>query len=414
MNSTPEFFSVQPVQQALELLFDRWQPRQRPEVIEVRRALGRVPTGEARAQINLPTFRRSAVDGYAVRAADTYGASQNLPAYLTCMGNVLMGAEALIEVGQGQAVEVHTGGMLPRGADAVVMVERTQLLGAGELEVLAAVAPGENVIQVGEDIQQNDLILPVRRRLRPQDIGGLLAAGVGSIEVAAMPRVGILSCGDELVPPEKNPASGQVRDINSHMLAALVERTGGEPVSLGIARDTLAGYQACARAGLEAVDILVLTAGSSVSTRDLTRAVINDLGAPGILQHGLAVKPGKPTIIALCGDKPVIGLPGNPVSALLVARQIMVPIIERALGLPPRLQATIRARLTGNIASTTGREDSIPVRLIARDDGLHAEPIFGKSNLIFTLVRADGLVQVPLNSAGIPAGTMIDVVLLDV
>lgn len=413
MNSTPEFFNVQPVQPALDQLFARWQPQPRREIVDVRRALNRVLLYAPCAPIDLPEFRRSTVDGYAVRAADTFGASASLPAYLTCVGSVSMGTAAAVQIHQGQAAEIHTGGMLPVGADAVVMVERTQPLGADEIEVLAPVAPGENVIQIGEDVQQGTPILPAGHRLRPQDIGGLLAVGIVSVEVAAPPRVGILSCGDELVPPDETPAPGQIRDINAYTLAALVEQRGGEVVNLGIARDMLDDYHARAQAGFELADILVLTAGSSVSTRDLTRTVISRLGEPGILQHGLAVKPGKPTIIALCGHKPVIGLPGNPVSALLVARQVVVPVLRRALGLPLKRQAVVRAVLTSNIASTTGRDDTIPVRLVEREGELCAQPVFGKSNLIFTLVNADGLVHVPLNSGGIPAGKMVEVILLD-
>jgi molybdopterin molybdotransferase len=266
------------------------------------------------------------------------------------------------------------------------------------------------VIQVGEDVGQGDVILPAGHRLRPQDIGGLLAVGIVSIEVAARPRVGILSCGDEIILPEETPAPGQIRDINAHTLAALVEAAGGDAMVLGIARDTLADTLPLAQRGFAACDVLVITAGSSVSARDLTREVVNRLGSPGVLQHGLAVRPGKPTILAVCDNKPVIGLPGNPVSALLVARQIVIPIIQRLLGETPRPQATIQATLTANIPSTTGRDDSVPVRLIAQDGAWLAEPVFGKSNLIYTLVNADGLVHVPLNSNGLKAGAVVEVI----
>ncbi len=415
MSSTPEFFNVQPVQAALETLFAHWTPSPgslpRTETVDPREALGRVLATPSRSPIDLPTFPRSTMDGYAVRAADTFGASQSLPAYLTCIGSVKMGAESDVEVGMGQAAEIHTGGMLPPGADAVVMIERTQSLGENEIEVLAPVAPGENVIQIGEDVVQGEEILPAGCCIRPQDIGGLLAVGILSVEVTSPPRVGILSCGDELTLPEETPAPGQIRDINAHTLAALVQEAGGEPVLLGIALDTMEDYGTRAQEGFKNSDVLVMTAGSSVSTRDLTREVINGLGKPGVLQHGLAVKPGKPSILAVCDNKPVIGLPGNPVSALLVARQIIVPIIKRALGETPKRIGTVQATLAANIASTTGRDDSVPVKLVERDGQLLAEPIFGKSNLIYTLVNADGLVFVPLNSNGLKAGTKVEVIL---
>lgn len=406
-----EFFNVQPVEAALETLFAQWTPQARTQTLDPRNTLGRVLAKSPTSPIHLPTFARSTMDGFAVRAADTFGASQSLPAYLMVVGQVAMGVEPTIEVAAAQAVEIHTGAMLPPGADAVVMVEKTQALNDHEIEVLSPVAPGENVVQIGEDVVKGEAILYAGHRIRPQDIGGLLALGIFSVDVVAPPSVGILSCGDELVSPEESPALGQIRDINAHILAALVRQAGGEPVLLGIAHDQLEDFLPRAQAGFRDVDVLVITAGSSVSARDLTAEVINCLGKPGVLQHGLAVKPGKPTILALCENKPVIGLPGNPVSALLVARQIVVPIIRRALGEEPLPNATVHATLASNIASTTGREDSVPVRLVERDSMLLAEPIFGKSNLIYTLVNADGLIHIPLNSNGLRVGTAVEVTL---
>jgi molybdopterin molybdotransferase len=301
--------------------------------------------------------------------------------------------------------------MLPVSADAVVMIERTQAVGVDEIEVLAPAASGENVVQVGEDVRRGDEILSAGHRLRAQDIGGLLAAGILSVEVAVPPHIGLLSSGDELVPPEVEPTQGQIRDINAHTLAALVTEAGGEPVLLGIARDELGDFRAKARRGFEACDALVITAGSSVSTRDLTVEVVEGLGKPGVLQHGLAVKPGKPTIIAVCEGKPVLGLPGNPVSAFVVARQVLVPLIWRFLREKTGHKASVRAVLSGNIASSSGREDTIPVRLVEQEGRLFAEPVFGKSNLIFTLVNADGWVTIPLDVTGLKAGVEVDVCL---
>jgi molybdopterin molybdotransferase len=411
MSQTPEFFNVQPVSAAVELLFSRWNPQPQSEQLDPRQALGRILAVEAVSPMDLPSFPRSAMDGYAVRAQDTFGASQSLPAYLTVAGTASMGTETKLVLQPQQAVEIATGAMLPPGADAVVMVERTQALGEGEIEVLAPVAPGENVVQVGEDVTRGGIILPAGSRIRPQDIGGLLAVGVLSVTVTIPPRVGILSGGEELVTPEETPAAGQIRDINAYMLAGLVQQLGGEPILLGIARDAYEDYYGKAQAAFSQVDVLVMTAGSSISTRDLTRQVISGLGTPGILQHGLAVKPGKPTILAICDNKPVIGLPGNPVSALLVAYQILTPILRRYLGEKPTAPAMIPAILTSNIASQSGREDTVPVRLFELNGQWMAEPIFGKSNLIYTLVNADGLVTVPLNSNGFRAGMIVNVLL---
>lgn len=410
---TAEFFNVQPVDAALAALYAHWTPQPRSEPIETRAALGRMLLTAPRSPIDLPSFRRCTVDGYAVYAADTFGALSSLPAYLTVIGSVPMGAAPTQDIQRGQAILIHTGGMLPGSADAVVMIERTQTFSANEIEVHAPVAPGENVVQIGEDARIGEIILPAGQRLRPQDIGGLLAVGILSVEVSATPRVGILSSGDELVAPEDTPASGQVRDINAYTLAGLVTKAGGEPIMLGIARDELSEFEVRACAGFEQCDLLVITAGSSVSTRDLTHTVISNLGQPGVLQHGLAVKPGKPTILAVCNNKPVIGLPGNPVSAYLVARQIITPLIQRYLGMARQPIATVRAILKSNIPSTTGREDTVPVQLIEQDGLLVAEPVFGKSNLIFTLMRAQGVVHIPLNSTGLKAGTEVEVVLFE-
>ncbi len=407
---SPEFFQVMPVNDALALLEARWQPQPGTETIATADALDRILAADLHSPEEAPAFRKSTVDGYAVRAADTFGANQALPAFLQVRGELNMGEAPQLTVGLGEALLIHTGGMLPEGADAVVMVEQAQAVDADEIEILRAVAPGENVIQAGEDVAAGALMLARGKRLRPQDIGGLLAVGISKVDVLRPPRVGILSCGDELLPPEADLAPGQIRDINAYTLSALAGQHGARALRLGIAGDDLSDYQRRAKAGFEACDILLLSAGSSVSARDYTRDVINRLGAPGVLQHGLATKPGKPTILALCEDKPVIGLPGNPVSALLVARQLLPPLIARFLGQPLEPPGKVRARLTARVASAAGREDWLPVRLAESAEGERlAQPILGKSNLIFTLVGADGLLRLPLNTGGYDAGSIVTI-----
>ena len=405
----PEFFNVLPPARALEELFARLPLAPQPQRISTEDALDRVTAAPVRSPEPLPAFPRSTMDGYAVRARDTFGASATLPAYLNVIGEVPMGRASTLAVASGQAALVHTGGIIPAGADAVVMIEHTQTVRANEIEVTKAAAVSENTLRVGEDVSEGDVVIEAGARLRPQDLGGLMALGITQVEVSRRPRFGILATGDEVVPPQSPVAPGQIRDINSYAVGALVQRAGGLPIRYGIAPDDFDSLLAASSKALSECDGLILSAGSSVSVRDLTGEVINRLGSPGVLVHGVAVKPGKPTLLAACGGKPVFGLPGNPVSALVIAELFVRPTIERMLGLRSSPHRTVRARLTRNIASEAGREDYVPARLVEREGELLAEPVFGKSNLIFTLIRADGILHVPLNVNGLSAGEMVEV-----
>ncbi len=405
----PELFTVLPPANALQVLLDHLAGPVRAETIPTADALDRVLAEPLSALSPLPAFPRSTMDGYAVRAADTFGASESLPAYLTVVGEVLMGRAPEFTVGPTQTAVVYTGGMLPPGADAVVMVERTQKLDAVNIEVLRAVAPGENVLNVGEDVKEGELLLGPGHALRPQDLGGLMALGITQVRVAARPRVAIVSTGDEVVPPDQVPGPGQVRDVNTSTVAGLVMRAGGIPLPQGIVQDRFEDLLAAAQVGLVNANVLVISAGSSVSTRDLTAGVVNRLGRPGVLVHGVSVKPGKPTILGVCGGKPVLGLPGNPVSAIVVAGLFLVPVLRQLQGASPSGYNRVMAKLTHNIASVPGREDYVQVRLVERDGQLWADPVFGKSNLIYTLVKADGMLRVPLDSNGLHADEWVQV-----
>jgi molybdopterin molybdotransferase len=406
----PELFQVVTVAQALERLLPRVAPLARPERVPITDALDRVLAAELRSPVDLPAFARSTMDGFAVRAADTYGASEGLPAYLALCGEVPKGRAADLEVRPGQAARVHTGGMLPPGADAVVMVENTQALDDATIEVVRPVAQGENVIPVGEDVRAGDRLFAPGHRLRPQDLGGLAGVGITEVLVAPRPRVAILATGDEVVPPDRPVAPGQIRDINSYTIAAQVRRAGGEPLLAGIAPDSADRLRELAGAALANADALIISAGSSVSTRDVTVQVIGELGPPGVLVHGVAIHPGKPTILALVGGKPVFGLPGNPVSTMIAFDLFVAPALARLLGAAPEPHAgRVQAKLAHNVASRPGREDFVPVRLERRDGVLWADPVFGKSNLIYTMAHADGMLHVPLDLAGLYAGEVVTV-----
>jgi len=406
----PEMFKVLPPAEALKVWFDHASPFPRVESIATEEALDRVLAERLTARSALPTFARSTMDGYALRAEDSFGATESLPAYFSVIGEVPMGRSFPQTVGPAQAAVIYTGGMLPAGADAVVMVERTQKLDAANIEVLRSVAPGENLVYVGEDVKEGELLFEAGSILRPQDLGGLMALGITQVSVAARPRVAIISTGDEVIAPGQTPNPGQIRDVNTYTVAGLVARAGGIAVPCGIIGDNYQALLLATRAALENADMLVISAGSSVSTRDLTADVLNALGEPGVLVHGVAVKPGKPTILGVCNGKPVIGLPGNPVSAMVVAGLFLVPMLRRLQNNPrPLLRQRLTAQLTHNLPSVPGREDYIQVKLVEREGRLWAEPVFGKSNLIYTLVKSDGMICIPLNSNGLYQGEAVDV-----
>ena len=408
----PEFFNVLPPDQALQALIDALPPS--PVAIEelpLENSLGRVTASDIFSREDLPAFPRSAMDGYSLRAADTFGASEGLPAYFSIVGEVAMGQPSHVSVEVGEAAVTYTGGMLAQGADAVVMVENTQTVDSATIEVTRPVAPGENVVQPGEDINSGERLLPAGHLLRPQDLGGLAALGITTVQASRRPRVAILSMGDEVVPPDMDPGPGRIRDVNTYTIAAQVTRAGGEPLPLGIVPDDFEAQLTAARSGLKRADSLVFSAGSSVSVRDLTADIINALGEPGVLVHGLSIRPGKPAIVGLVQGKPVFGLPGNPVSAMVVFDLLVRPILYHLAGCPSLPEpATATATVAMDIASASGREDYVPVRLTGNDENcLTAEPVFGKSNLIFTLIRADGLVKVPRDKAGLYAGVTVRV-----
>jgi molybdopterin molybdotransferase len=436
----PEFLTLLPPDEARALLLSHLSgPLTGSVSMDSFLALGRVLASDVVAPHPLPEFPRSTVDGYAVRAADTFGASESLPSYLTLIGEIPMGAPASLTLAPAQCALIHTGGMLSEGADAVVMLEYTQPIGRGdprgrpgagaspaptEIEISRAVAMGENVISIGEDVRAGQVVLPHGTLLREAEIGGLMALGIVSVSVARKPRVGLISSGDEVVEPDQPVVDpGKVRDINSYTLAALVTRAGGEPVRYGIVKDDFPALQTMARVALAECDVIVITAGSSASTRDMTADVIRTLGEPGVLVHGINTRPGKPTILGAADGKAVIGLPGNPVSALVNGFLFVLPVIEKLLGALPRLRPTVMARLTVNLASQAGREDWWPVKLITNYQlsrsipvgpitTYNADPIFGKSNLIFTLAAADGLLRIPPDATGLSAGEVVEVVLL--
>ena len=385
-----------------------------PEIeTEIESSRNRVLSQDIISPENLPNFTRSTMDGYAVNPSDTYGASEEIPAYLNVKGEVFMGKAPDFTVGKGETAKIATGGMLPQGTDAVVMFEHTHSVNDKLIEVLKPVAPGENTIQAGEDCKKRDVVLKKGHRMRPQDIGMLAGIGITNIYTYEKPKVAIITTGDEIVPPSQHLAVGQVRDINSYSIASLVEMHGGYPMRKGIFNDVYDTLKKTVKDSLKDSDIVVITGGSSVGTKDMTAQVIDSLGEPGVLFHGVSIKPGKPIISGIANAKPVFGLPGHPAAVIVCFELFIKPVLKILSGetekLHHRLKKTVKAKISKNISSSSGRVDYIRVSLEEREGDLWAVPILGKSGLIATLVKADGTVTIPLRKTGIEQGTDVDV-----
>ncbi|HHY47815.1 MAG TPA: molybdopterin molybdotransferase MoeA [Firmicutes bacterium] len=394
-----------------------------PVEVPLLEAAGRILAMDLTSPEDVPSFDRSTVDGYAVRSRDTFGASDAMPALLRVKGEVRMGHPCDFSLGSEEAAFIPTGGMLPPGADAVVMVEDTDLLDRETVMVKAPVAPWENVVRRGEDIENGQRLLFKGQVLGPGHIGALAALGIREVYVSRRPRVAIVSSGDEVVDVLQVPGPGQVRDINSCALAAAVSRLGGVPMNLGIVPDDPVRLEETLERALMGADMVILSGGSSIGARDHAVAAISSLGKPGILVHGLSVKPGKPTVIAVAGDKPVFGLPGHPLSCLVIFSQVVQPLIGAWMGMgsvenpvgirmaSPWTGMKVSAIMGANIASAGGREDFISVRLVSREGELVAEPVLGKSAMISVLAFADGMVRVPPEREGIRKGDNVEVTL---
>ena len=385
------------------------------ETIPLGKAFGRILSRDIISPEDLPGFYRSSMDGYAVRAKDTFGATESLPAMLEVKGEVNMGQVPTEGVGAGQAVRISTGGMLPEGADGVVMVEYAHVLDENTIEVTRAISPLENVILPDDDFKKGSKVLEKGSPLRPQDLGVMAGIGISQVSVYKRPKVAIISTGDEVVPVEQKPKPGQVRDINTYTLSAFCWQLGAEPLRLGLCKDNFEELKSRVEKGLREADTVWISGGSSVGARDMTLKVFESFHDAELLVHGISISPGKPTIIARVGSKAAFGLPGHTASAMVVAEVFLTPFLSRLSGkgdFPGPLLSEVEAELSRNIESATGREDYIRVRLIERDGKRIADPIFGKSGLISTLVEADGLVRVERNTEGLYEGERVKVLFI--
>ena len=405
-----EFFKVISIEEVLELR--QKFPLMQTEICPLLESVGRILAEDIQSDIDLPDFPRSIMDGFAVRGSSTFGASEGNPAYLSVKGSVSMGESANISVGPGEAVRISTGGMLPAGADSIVMIEYAEEIDDNTIEVYRSVAPGQNMIEVGEDIRKNEIVLTGGGRLRPQETGMLAALGRQTVSVYKKPIIGIISTGDEIVPINEIPQPGRIRDINTYTLSSLIQQTGALAVPYGIVEDDYEALLAKSSQALTECDMVLVSGGSSVGVRDFTVDVISAMDDSEILFHGISISPGKPTILAKVQNKAFWGLPGHVVSAMIVFARVVNPYIEHISGVIDDTEDDLRiaALLSRNISSAQGRVDYVRVRMFRKDGAIWAEPILGKSGLINTMVKANGLIEIGLNTEGLDRGSKVEVI----
>ena len=405
-----EFFKVTDLQTVLEYRLKF--PRVKTEEIPLAETVGRILAEDVVADEDLPDFPRAIVDGYAVQGASTFGSSEGNPAYLTVIGNIAMGESPEITIGAAEAARISTGGMLPRGADSVVMIEHTEAIDDTTIEIYRSVAPGQNMIAIGEDIKKQTRVLMKGQTIRPQEAGLLAALGNQQVAIYQKPVIGIISTGDEVVPISETPARGQIRDINTYTLSGLIHKAGAAAISYGIVRDDFEILFEKCKLALEQCDMILISGGSSVGTRDFTVDVLSAFQDAKILVHGISISPGKPTILAKIKNKAIWGMPGHVVSAMIVFSRVVKPFVAHISGQAAGEKKELRlpAMLSRNVASRQGRIDFIRVQLRFADGHLWADPVLGKSGLISTMVNADGLVEIDINTEGLDKGAEVEVI----
>ncbi|MGD2185227.1 MAG: molybdopterin molybdotransferase MoeA [Desulfobacterales bacterium] len=405
-----EFFKVTDLQRVLE--YRKEFPQVGKEDIPLLETVGRILAEDIVADVDLPDFPRSIVDGYALQGASTFGASEGNPAYLTVTGSIAMGESPDLTIGPGEAVRIATGGMLPQGANSVVMIEHTESIDDATIEVYRSIAPGQNIIAIGEDIKKKSCILMQGQKIRPQEAGLLAALGRQRVTVFQKPIIGIISTGDEILPINETPSLGKIRDINTYTLSGLIHETGAQAISFGIVHDDFETLFEKCKDALEQCDMILISGGSSVGARDFTVDVLSTMEDAKILVHGISISPGKPTILAKVQNKAFWGMPGHVVSAMIVFSRVVRPFIKHFSGQTHEQEKELRLKaiLTRNVASTQGRVDFIRVRLRQKEDQLLADPVLGKSGLISTMVFADGLVEIDINTEGLDKGTVVEVI----
>jgi molybdopterin molybdotransferase len=389
------------------------------ENIKLDNALDRILAEDIFSPVNLPPFSRSTVDGYAVKAADTAGASASMPTYLDIVGSVEIGKNTELKLKAGQAAAIPTGGMIPKEADAVLMIEDTEKIAENMIESFRSLAAGENIVQKAEDIAQGELLFKKGHKIMARDIGALAGLGITEFKVFNKAKISVISTGDELISAEAEAKAGQIRDINSYSITSYLNKIGGDAKKVGIIKDEFNSLKEALKKELDQ-DLVLISGGSSVGIKDMTIELLNSLGEPGVLLHGLAIKPGKPTILAVIEGTIVIGLPGHPASAWTVNNILAAEIVRVLNGEKEAAEIgsenqkyLIKAKLTRNLVSDKGREEYIPVKIIKKNDKLFAEPLLAKSSLITNLAYGDAMLKIPRNQEGKDKGEIVELTLIE-
>ena len=405
-----EFFKVKTLETVLN--YRSAFPRVEIEKVPLLETVGRVLAEDITADDDLPDFPRAIVDGYAVQGASTFGSSEGNPAYLTVSGSIAMGESPKLTIGPGEAARIATGGMLPHGADSVVMIEHTEVIDDTTIEVYRSVAPGQNMITIGEDIKKQANVIKQGQTIRPQEAGLMAALGKKEVAVYQKPVIGIISTGDEIISVEETPSRGQIRDINTYTLAGLIHQAEAIAVTYGIIQDNFENLFEKCKSALDRCHMILISGGSSVGARDFTVEVFSSMPDAEILVHGISISPGKPTILAKVQNKAFWGIPGHVVSAMIVFARVVRPFIEYIGGKSDekRKELRLQAKLSRNVASAQGRVDFIRVQLRIDGNQLWADPVLGKSGLISTMVKADGLIEIDINTEGLDKGTVVEVI----
>lgn len=380
------------------------------EEVDVLDSVGRVLAEKVTSKINMPEFNRSVVDGYAVKASDTFGSSESMPTFFSVAGSVEMGKPISLTIKNGEAVYVPTGGMIPEKTDAVVMIEYVETLDEKSIAIYKSAAPGDGIMCEGDDFKKGDVLFERGHRIKSKDIGVLAAIGKSKVRVFKKPTISIVSTGDELVNINTMPTLGQVRDINSYSLSALAKRVGCDIHNITFVPDDFELCKKTVSSAIAESDIVLISGGSSAGAKDMTVDIINAVGKPGVFVHGIAIKPGKPTIIANVDNKAIFGLPGHPLSAIIVYKAVVEYFIRKYYLDSLEEEETIQAILSSNVHASEGRETYQMVKLEKTEDDYFAIPLYSKSGAISILSNADGFIRINVNQEGVMKGEKVKVI----